>query len=370
MLAYFRGALLFTVICLGLAVWLGWSTTGTIGGTAGILWIVIVLSVLEVSLSFDNAVVNAAVLKEMSPIWRKRFLTWGIAIAVFGMRIVFPVAIVAIAARIGPIEAVQLAARDPQEYERLITAAHVGIAGFGGAFLAMVGLKFFFDQDKEIHWIGAIEKRLARLASIDAIDIGLVLLTLYLISRMLPAEEAPALINAGIFGILTYIAVEAVNSVLEPPKADVAGAAVRSGLGGFLYLNVLDSAFSFDGVIGAFALSNNIFIIALGLGIGAMFVRSMTILLVDKGTLAQYRYLEHGAFWAILALAAIMLLSARWHIPEVITGLIGAVLIGLSLVWSSRYNRKRGAGGNGDDAHRPIRPGGSRFEGKDAGGGA
>jgi uncharacterized protein len=365
---YFRGAAVFTIVCLALAVWLGWATTGTVTGTLGVLWIVVVLSVLEVSLSFDNAVVNATVLKDMDPKWQKRFLTWGIAFAVFGMRVVFPVAIVAIAARVGPIEAVKLAAQDPVRYQEMITAAHVGIAGFGGAFLAMVGLKFFFDQDKEIHWIGVIEKRLARLASIDAIDIGLVLLILYGISRLLDPDDASTLINAGIFGILTYIAVEAVNSVLEPPKADVANAAVRSGLGGFLYLNVLDSAFSFDGVIGAFALSNNIFIIALGLGIGAIFVRSMTILLVDKGTLAQYRYLEHGAFWAILALAAIMLLSARWHIPEVITGLIGAVLIGLSLLWSSRYNRKRGGGEAGADPHRPIRPGGSRIAEKEGGG--
>jgi len=361
MLSYFKGAFAFTIVCLGLAVWLGWATTGTVGGTLGILWIVVVLSILEVSLSFDNAVVNATVLKDMDKKWQKRFLTWGIAFAVFGMRVVFPVAIVAIAAKVGPIEAVQLAARDPEEYQRMITAAHVGIAGFGGAFLAMVGLKFFFDQDKDIHWIGVIEKRLARLASIDAIDIALVLAALYAISRMLPAEEAPALINAGIFGILTYIAVEAVNSVLEPPKTQAVDAAVRSGLGGFLYLNVLDSAFSFDGVIGAFALSNNIFIIALGLGIGAMFVRSMTIMLVDKGTLAQYRYLEHGAFWAILALAAIMLLSARWHIPEVITGLIGAVLIGLSLLWSNRYNRRRKGDAPDEDCHTPIRPGGSRI---------
>jgi len=367
---YFRGAAVFTIVCLGLAVWLGWATTGTVTGTLGVLWIVVVLSVLEVSLSFDNAVVNATVLKDMDPKWQRRFLTWGIAFAVFGMRVVFPVAIVAIAARVGPIEAVKLAAQDPERYEQMINAAHVGIAGFGGAFLAMVGLKFFFDQDKEIHWIGVIEKRLARLASIDAIDIGLVLLLLYAISRMLHPEEAATLITSGIFGILTYIAVEAVNSVLEPPKADVANAAVRSGLGGFLYLNVLDSAFSFDGVIGAFALSNNIFIIALGLGIGAIFVRSMTILLVDKGTLAQYRYLEHGAFWAILALAAIMLLSAKWHIPEVVTGLIGAVLIGLSLLWSSRYNRKRGGDAPGEEPHRPIRPGGSRIEEREAEGGA
>ena len=118
------------------------------------------------------------------------------------------------------------------------------------------------------------------------------------------------------------------------------GAVVRSGLGGFLYLNILDASFSFDGVIGAFALSNNMVVIALGLSIGAMFVRSMTIMLVQKGTLAEYRYLEHGAFWAIIALGGIMLMSAKFHIPETVTGLIGAVLIGLSLWWSVRHKRK------------------------------
>ena len=354
MLSYFKGALLFTFVCLGLAVWLGWEMTGSIAGTAGVLWIVFVLSILEVSLSFDNAVVNAAVLRDMSPIWRRRFLTWGIAFAVFGMRIVFPLAIVAVAAHLGPIEAIRLAASNPEEYERIITAAHVGIAGFGGAFLAMVGLKFFFDRDKEIHWIRVVEERLSRLSSVDAIEIGFVLLALYGISTMLHAEEALTFLVAGIFGIVAYLAVEAVNSLLEPDEVN--GVVVRSGLAGFLYLNLLDSAFSFDGVIGAFALSNNIFIIALGLGIGAMFVRSMTIMLVEKGTLAQYRYLEHGAFWAILALGAIMLLSARFHIPEVITGVIGAVLIGLSLYASARHTRR----------HPPepeaVRPDGGRLD--------
>jgi uncharacterized protein len=357
-LAYFKGAFFFTAVCLGLTVWLGWEMTGTLGGTLGVLWIVIVLSVLEVSLSFDNAVVNAAVLRHMAPIWRRRFLTWGIAIAVFGMRIVFPLAIVAVAAQLGPIEAVKLAASNPAEYERIITAAHVGIAGFGGAFLAMVGLKFFFDSDKEVHWIDVVETRLSRLASVDAIEIALVLLTLYFISTVLPREEAFTFLVAGIFGILAYLAVEAVNSLLEPGEAEVASGAVRSGLAGFLYLNLLDSAFSFDGVIGAFALSNNIFVIALGLGIGAMFVRSMTILLVDKGTLAEYRYLEHGAFWAILALGAIMLLTARYHIPEVVTGLIGAVLIGVALYTSVRHNRLH----KHDDEEQPVGPDGARLD--------
>jgi hypothetical protein len=111
-------------------------------------------------------------------------------------------------------------------------------------------------------------------------------------------------------------------------------------MGMFLYLEVLDASFSFDGVVGAFAITNNLFIIMIGLGIGAMFVRSLTIMLVEKGTLSEFRYLEHGAFYAIGILAIIMFANTIFHIPEVITGLIGAAFIGLSLWSSIRYNQK------------------------------
>jgi uncharacterized protein len=344
-LQYFRGSILFTIACLALAGWYGWSQSGDLGQTAQLLWIVIVLSVLEVSLSFDNAVVNATVLEEMDEIWQKRFLTWGMAIAVFGMRVLFPLAIVAVAAGLGPLDTIHLSLNNPQEYERIVSSAHVGIAGFGGTFLAMVGLKFFFDADKDVHWIGVIEEKLAKFSAVPAIEIALLLLAMWGISTLLPDVDAMSFLIAGMLGIVTFIGVEAIGTILEMREqaAKARGAVVRSGLGGFLYLQVLDSSFSFDGVIGAFALSNNMIVIALGLSIGAMFVRSMTIMLVQKGTLAEYRFLEHGAFWAILALAAIMLLSAHFHIPETITGLIGAALIGISLWWSIRHNRKERA---------------------------
>lgn len=345
LLRFYKGSLIFTLVCLGLAVWYGISSTGTLAGTAGLLWIVVILSVLEISLSFDNAVVNASVLKEMDAVWQKRFLTWGIAFAVFGMRIVFPLAIVAIAAGIGPIEALDLSLNDPRRYEELVSSAHIGIAGFGGAFLAMVGMKFFFDADKEVHWIGAVERALSKVSALPAIEIAILLLAMWGLSTMLSVADAHTFLVSGMLGLVTYIAVEAVSHWLEMREEAMRlqGAVVRSGLGGFLYLNILDASFSFDGVIGAFALSNNMIVIALGLSIGAMFVRSMTVHLVKKGTLAEYMYLEHGAFWAIIVLGAIMLVSAVWHIPETITGLIGGILIGLSLWWSVRHNRREAA---------------------------
>ncbi|QIQ88123.1 MAG: DUF475 domain-containing protein [Erythrobacter sp.] len=341
MLRFYTFSLFFTAACLAGAGWYGWASTGTLAGTLSILWIVFVLSILEISLSFDNAVVNATVLREMDPVWQKRFLTIGILIAVFGMRIVFPIAIVSIAANIGPWAAVQLSLGNPEEYERIVSAAHIGIAGFGGAFLAMVGLSFFFDADKEVHWIGTLERSINRFSTLPAVEIGLVLALLYGVSTLLTPEESLTFLTAGVLGLLTYIAVNAIGEWIEQREQakKASGQIVRSGLGGFLYLEVLDASFSFDGVIGAFALSNNMIVIAIGLSVGAMFVRSITVHLVRAGTLSEYRYLEHGAFWAIIVLGAIMLLSARWHIPETITGLIGAVLIGLSLLWSIRHNR-------------------------------
>ncbi|MDG5493499.1 DUF475 domain-containing protein [Niveispirillum sp. BGYR6] len=336
-LSYFNWSFLFTVLGLLAGAFLGYNATGTVTGALGTAFIVGVLCVLEISLSFDNAVVNATILKDMDAKWRRRFLTWGILIAVFGMRIIFPLLIVAIAAQLGPVEAVTLAVEEPDRYAQILTDAHVGIAAFGGTFLFMVGLKFFFDTEKDTHWFAFIERRLAKAASIESIEIVLVLLALYGVSTFL-GEDAREFLVAGILGMVAFVAVKGVAGYMEASQETTDGV-YKSGAASFLYLELLDASFSFDGVIGAFALSNNLFVIAIGLGVGAFYVRSMTIMLVDKGTLAEYRYLEHGAFWAILALAIIMYAQTLTHIPEVLTGLIGATFIGLSFWSSVRHNK-------------------------------
>jgi hypothetical protein len=330
---YFNWAFAFTAVGLALGALLGYNSTGTLAGAGQVFFICAVLAVLEISLSFDNAIVNATKLKDMTPAWQHRFLTWGIVIAVFGMRIVFPLVIVAIAAHLGPVAAVTLAINEPAEYARILTGAHVSIAAFGGTFLMMVGLSFFFEEEKDVHWVHWIESNLARVAGVKGVEIGVTLVAILSMYSLLPEEEAGVFFYSAIWGLLTFIGVEILGSVLDATQ-ETLSAAAKGGLGAFLYLEVLDASFSFDGVIGAFALSQNLFVIAIGLGIGAMYVRSMTIMLVDKGTLAQYRFLEHGAFYAILVLAGIMYAQTLTHIPEVIVGLFGAALIGLS-VWSS-----------------------------------
>jgi hypothetical protein len=276
----------------------------------------------------------------MTPVWRQRFLTWGILIAVFGMRIVFPVAIVAIFAWINPFAAVHLALSDPDEYSHIIHQSHSSIAAFGGTFLIMVSLKFFIDEDKSIDWIVGLEKSLRKWGSIRGFEIAVVLLIISFMSQVVHANQQASFLLSAISGLLVFTLVDGLGSFLDAYSSSTSNMGARGGLGAFLYLEVLDASFSFDGVIGAFALTTNIILIAIGLGIGAMYVRAMTIMLVEKGTLQQFRYLEHGAFYSIFALSIIMFAQSIIEVPETITGAIGAIIIGLSLYSSISHNKK------------------------------
>ncbi|KAA6222103.1 DUF475 domain-containing protein [Streptomyces albofaciens JCM 4342] len=382
----------------------GWSFAITAAGLAlaGVLWgwqglaIVGILSILEISLSFDNAVINAGILRKMNAFWQKIFLTVGILIAVFGMRLVFPVVIVAITAKMGPIEAVNLAINDKPQYEHLVTAAHPAIAAFGGMFLLMIFLDFIFEE-REHKWLGWLERPLAKMGKLDMLSVIIALVVL-LVSAMTVAtdvahgggDKSATVLLSGVAGLLTYLVVGGISGYFEDKleeaeddedddapaaKAPVPsgaagsnGAASKSSVSGvglagkaaffmFLYLEVIDASFSFDGVIGAFAVTNDIFEMALGLGIGAMYIRSLTVFLVRKGTLDDYVYLEHGAHYAIGALAVILLASIKYEIPEVVTGLVGVGLIVLSFWSSVRKNRLEGKTGQDSRAEPEVTSG-------------
>ncbi|MEP6559491.1 MAG: DUF475 domain-containing protein [Nakamurella sp.] len=333
-----------------------------------------ILGVLEVSLSFDNAVINATVLVRMSDFWQKIFLTVGILIAVFGMRLLLPLVIVWLAAGLPPVQAFQLALNPPADgaayfpdgspsYETLLTDAHPLIAAFGGMFLLMLFLSWLFEE-REHTWLSWLEKPLARAGRLDAMAVLVACVVLLVVSETL-AEDPETVLFSGLLGLVTYLAVNGLGTLFENPdeeeipqdvdhdsvpapssaaKSGVTQLARATGKAGFflfLYLEVLDASFSFDGVIGAFAITADPILIALGLGfIGAMFVRSLTVLLVRKGTLSEYVYLEHGAHWAIGALAFILMISIGVHISEFITGLIGVAFIGASFLTSIRRNRR------------------------------
>lgn len=333
MLKTFRFTFILSVIGLTAAAYLGYRETLTASGALQFLFTASILALLETTISFDNAIVNASVLRDMTPLWQRRFLTWGMLIAVFGMRLVFPVVIVCVAASLDPLSAISLALNEPKRYAEIMLSVHPQVAAFGGAFLALVALGYFFDSEKDIHWIGFLERQLSRFGALKSTEIGVALLGIWLFSRTLPPEIGTSVLFSGVAGILTFIAVKLLGEVLSNP-GDGHRDLQKQSLALFLYLEVLDASFSFDGVVAAFAITSNPLIIAIGLGIGALFVRSFTILMVEKGSLDSYVFLEHGAFWAIGFLAVIMFVSITVHVPEALSGGLGLLIIGAAFAHS------------------------------------
>jgi uncharacterized protein len=342
LIKYFGGSLLFSAVCLVLAAVVG----AAYGGPAMALAYFVscfTLGVLETSVSLDNAVVNAKYLEGMNERSRHWFITWGMVIAVFGMRLVFPVLIVCLAAWTDPYSAVKMALFQPDEYAHHMEESHHEVMAFGAAFLLMVAVDFFFDPAKEVHWVPGLEKIAAFVGRFPQIEI-LVATPLILLAALLAPTENRAILIAGFGGMLSFYLVHGVKELLENIDEDMARKAPDAGrlmVGSLLFLEVLDASFSFDGVISAFAITNNFILIALGLGIGAMFVRSMTIYLVDKKTMSELRFIEHGAFFGIAWLVAAMTLSMYGHeLGEVVVAGVAAGIIGVSVVHSLLQRRR------------------------------
>ena len=303
-----------------------------LGGWEGV-YIAALLVVLEISLSFDNAVVNAKTLSTMEPIWQKRFIIFGMPIAVFGMRLLFPLAIVSIVTGMGVFETLHVAMDEPHRYEAILKSTETTIFSFGGAFLLMVFLDFFFEE-REITWFKLLEdsKMVKKFSGVGNIELIIAILVGIVLGHV-----------TGDFGVvLAFMYGVLLHSLLGMLDHFLSSDTIKSGIAGFIYLEILDASFSFDGVIGAFALSSNIFIIMIGLGVGAMFVRSITLYFVEHKTLSEFQYLEHGAHYAIGILAVIMLLKITMEIGEAVTGTVGIALIAAAFLHSLIENKNRG----------------------------
>lgn len=341
---YFKWSFLATFIGMVLAFLWGEKIKPGYGFVA--LFITGVLAILEISLSFDNAVVNAVRLKTMTPVWQQRFLTWGILIAVFGMRLVFPVVIVSAFAGVGLWDVAVMALNDTDKYAHYLHKSHATIASFGGIFLFMIFLSFIFNEAKKIHWLKGIEERLACMGKLEGVEVIIALSLIYLTQNFVASADKLPVVLSGISGLILYLLVDGLSKWLEdkaecPPETGkaISNTIKQGGFISFMYLELIDASFSFDGVLGAFAISKDIVIISIGLGVGAMFVRSLTIMLVEKQTLQKYIYLEHGAHWAIGALGVIMLYTTFAPVSEIITGLIGVGFIGAAYMSSLAFRK-------------------------------
>lgn len=309
-------------------------------GTSAAL-VTLILVAVEIAFSFDNAIINAKVLQVLSPLWRRLFLSVGVIIAVLGTRLLFPLLIVAISAHRSLVAVWNLALDHPARYSYEITRSHAAIAAFGGSFLLVLALYFFLFDSHETLWLERVEWRLQRLGNIwlpTAISLGAVL-ALSVIATV-KHQQALSLLVAGSLGVGTYLIVHGVAALLSKKQGQtVYNARSVSGMAAFwlfLYLEVLDASFSFDGVVGAFAITDKLIFIAAGLGVGALWVRSLTVYMVHRGTLSRYIYLEHGAHYTITMVAVVLLMSIFVPIPSFLVGLLGISIICSSLVASKQ----------------------------------
>jgi hypothetical protein len=318
-----------------------WALVGVYSGTSAFITVVI-LTLLEITFSFDNAVINSRVLVKLSKFWQTLFLTFGIILAVFIVRFLVPILIVAMTAGLGFGEVIHLALNEPHKYaEELHSAAHV-IDAFGGTFLLLVGASFFIDARKKHHWLTPLEQPLAKAGRLPYFTLLIMAAMTIIIFvgnlHRYASDERNAILLAGIVAITLHMLMGFFDKISDSQqKSSVKEKVGMSAFISFMYLQLLDASFSLDGVIGAFAITSSVVLIAAGLGAGAVWVRSMTIHLVRAGTLTKYKFLEHGAHWAILGLGVIMLVKLYGlEPPEWATGSIGLIFIAFSLASSVR----------------------------------
>ncbi len=315
MLRYFYISLLWTAISFVVALMLepSWSVVYTL----------CILAVLEISLSFDNAIINAEILAKLSLTWRKRFVVFGIPTAVFGTRFLLPVFLLWSTSSESLAGLWHKALSDPVGYGVLLHQSYPIISGFGSGFLLMVGFDFFIKHPSTFSWLSWLE---------DSRGVGWLRRYPWVMMILIAAVggwvayqlKAPWLWVAYLVGMLAQGLLSCLHHKMAG-KMPI-GVLVKNGLIAFIYLELLDASFSLDGVVGAFTLTENLWMMMLGLGIGAIFVRSLTLLFLDRGILKQWRFLSHGAHYSIVFLAGIMLAKNFCHISE---GWIGGVMVGL-----------------------------------------
>ena len=303
----------------------------TLGPAAALTTLVLIA--IEIAFSFDNAIVNAKVLERLSGLWQQLFLTVGMVVAIVGMRFVFPILIVMVTAHLPWHQVINEALHHPTVYGRHLASAHTAISAFGGGFLLVLALYFLFDDEREVLWLARLERPLQRFGGSIWLPAVLAAIVVGLVAGL--SSHGGAVLRAGIPGVALYVIINFVIDRLgkfspRSPKIYVGWSAFLA----FMYLQLLDASFSFDGVLGAFAITDKVLLIALGLGVGAIWARSLTVFMVRRGTLSTYRYLEHGAHYAILVLAVALLASIIVTVPDFVSGVAGLGVIGASFIAS------------------------------------
>ena len=291
------------------------------------------LCLFEVISSIDNAIVNAHVLKTMPAKYRKIFLFWGLLFAVFIVRGLLPFVIVWAVNPTLSLSQVWGATFSGSEMVKASMEASKPLLLLGGGiYLLYVSLAWMFLEEKKYAFLveGLIHRQGAWFYAITSIfTTGIVYLAL---------RQNPMLALAATIGVSAFFITDGFKKNSEEKEKQLMGGSAMSAWSKILYLEVLDSSFSLDGVIGAFAFTMSVPLIILGNGLGALVVREFTVRGVDL--IAKFAYLKNGAMYSIGFLGAIMIIEGFGHeFPFWVAPLNTILLLAVFLTLSVRENR-------------------------------
>jgi len=302
--------------------------------TSAIL-IVLGLALFESITSIDNAIINAEVLQGMQDRARRWFLTWGILIAVFGVRGLLPWLIVwVMTPGLGPLEAFTASLTgDPVALKAIQESSPVLLMG-GGVFFIFLFFHWIFLEPKKYGL--SVERIFARQGAwfYAVVSVALTAIVWFAL------DESPMLAFGAVVGSSAFFITHGFKRYAEEQEARLlSGEAHMSDIGKILYLEVIDLTFSIDGVVGAFAFTLAVPLILLGNGIGAIVVRQLTVYGVER--IKKYVYLKNGAMYSVFVLGCVMLAHGfGHHVPEWLTPLATFVIVGY-FFFKSRWQAKK-----------------------------
>lgn len=291
--------------------------------------IILGLCVFEIICSIDNAIINAHVLKTMPDKFRKIFLFWGILFAVFIVRGLLPFIIIWIANPAMPVKEILMSAfsSSGQMGDYLNESKPLLLLG-GGVYLFFVFLSWLFLEEKKYAFL--VEHFIHR-QGVWFYAFASIITTAVVYASL---KINPILALAATIGVSAFFITDGFKKNAEEKEKELMSGNM-SAWSKILYLEVLDTSFSIDGVIGAFAFTMSVPLIIIGNGIGAFVVRELTIKGID--TIAKFAYLKNGAMYSIGVLGAIMILeSFGQHFPFWLAPLNTFLLLGVFLFLSYR----------------------------------
>lgn len=288
-----------------------------------IVLIVLGLSLFEVIISIDNAIINAEVLGKMSKWARRWFLLWGILIAVFLVRGLLPWLILwANNPALGMVGAFTASfSSDPAIAKIIEESSSVLLAG-SGVFLVFLFFHWIFLEPK--HY-GLVGERFVHRQGVWFFAIVSVLLAAIV---WFAIKIDPLMAFGAVLGSTAFFIIHGFKGYAEEAeKRMLEGGEKMGDYSKIFYLEVIDAAFSIDGIVGAFAFTFSIPIILIGSGIGALVVRQLTVSNIEN--VKKYKYLKNGAMYSIFILGIIMVAeSFGMHIPHWLSPIVTFAIVG------------------------------------------